>query len=133
MREEFLIEQRGKRFVLFAGLLDEHPAFERTTQLLMDAEEYEWWMGHDRASCLVCAQSLAESRGRKAGQTRTKRPIPESLRWRVWERGDFTCQHCGSRRRLSIGHILAESKGGALDMDNLQTLCVSCNSRKGAR
>lgn len=64
--------------------------------------------------------------------SRAKQVIPPSIRWGVWERDDFTCRHCGTRRDLSIDHILAESKGGTLSPENLQTLCRPCNSRKGA-
>jgi hypothetical protein len=64
---------------------------------------------------------------------RKKQQIPRDLRWEVWERDDFTCNLCGIRRRLSIDHIWPESKGGALDIDNLQTLCESCNSAKGTK
>jgi hypothetical protein len=62
-----------------------------------------------------------------------KAPIPAALRWEVWERDDFRCQECGARRFLSVDHILAESKGGTLAIENLRTLCVTCNCRKGAR
>lgn len=62
-----------------------------------------------------------------------KKEIPDSLRWAVWERDNFTCQKCGSRRNLSIDHVYPESKGGELTMENCQTLCKSCNSRKGAK
>lgn len=62
-----------------------------------------------------------------------KEMISAALRWAVWERDDFTCKACGTRRNLSIDHIVAESKGGAMTIDNLQTLCRPCNSRKGAR
>ena len=62
----------------------------------------------------------------------SKTHIPSSLRWDVWERDDFTCQHCGIRKNLSIDHIVPESRGGTLVNDNLQTLCKSCNSKKGA-
>jgi len=62
-----------------------------------------------------------------------KAPIPAEIRWAVWERDNFTCRHCGSRKNLTVDHIYAESKGGELTMDNTQTLCKSCNSRKGAR
>lgn len=62
-----------------------------------------------------------------------KAEIPTELRWRVWERDDFTCKKCGSRRNLSIDHIVAEVKGGVTEESNLQTLCGPCNSRKGPR
>ena len=62
-----------------------------------------------------------------------KEPIPPEIRWAVWERDDFTCKECGSRKHLSVDHILAESKGGKMTLDNLQTLCKPCNSSKGAR
>ena len=62
-----------------------------------------------------------------------KEPIPNELRWAVFERDNFTRKHCGSRRNLSIDHIVPESKGGQLTMENTQTLCKPCNSRKGVR
>lgn len=64
---------------------------------------------------------------------RQKEIIKDDLRWEVWERDNFTCKHCGTRRNLTVDHILPESKGGTLALDNLQTLCKSCNSKKGAR
>lgn len=62
-----------------------------------------------------------------------KQPIPVELRWLVWDRDNFTCLMCGSRKHLSIDHIIAESKGGPSTLENFQTLCRSCNSKKGAR
>ncbi len=66
-------------------------------------------------------------------QRTPKQPIPADLRWAVWERDNFTCQCCGARRFLTVDHILAESHGGTLDPANLQTLCRTCNSRKGSK
>jgi len=62
-----------------------------------------------------------------------KEPIPADIRWAVWERDNFTCQHCGTRILLSVDHIIPESQGGTLDLANLQTLCSKCNSRKGTK
>ena len=62
-----------------------------------------------------------------------KASIPTDLRWEVWERDNFTCQHCGTRRHLSIDHIIPESKGGTTVLENLQTLCKKCNSIKGVK
>lgn len=64
---------------------------------------------------------------------RSKVTIPPELRWQIWERDDFRCRICGVRSNLSVDHIHPESLGGTLDPDNLQTLCKSCNSRKGVR
>ena len=62
-----------------------------------------------------------------------KQSIPPETRWSVWERDNFTCQMCGVRKYLSIDHIYPESKGGTLELSNLQTLCCRCNSKKGDR
>jgi len=58
--------------------------------------------------------------------------IPDNLKWDVWERDDFTCQHCGVRRHLSIDHIIPRARGGETTRENCQTLCRHCNSKKGA-
>ena len=62
-----------------------------------------------------------------------KLTIADKVRWAVWERDDFTCCHCGKRRYLTVDHITPESKGGLTILANLQTLCKSCNSRKGVK
>lgn len=63
----------------------------------------------------------------------TKRVIPQNLRWSVFERDQFRCVTCGTHLQLRCDHIIPESKGGPLTLDNLQTLCAPCNSRKGNR
>ncbi len=62
-----------------------------------------------------------------------KSSIPASLRWSVFERDDFRCRHCSSRSDLAADHIHPESQGGETTLENLQTLCRKCNSKKGAR
>lgn len=62
-----------------------------------------------------------------------KRPIPSELRWEVFERDDFTCQECRSRRLLEAHHVIPESMGGPTTIENLLTLCKPCNGRKGNR
>jgi hypothetical protein len=63
----------------------------------------------------------------------TKKPIPPEIRWQIWERDSYKCQHCGSSEDLSIDHIFPEHLGGTLDLSNLQTLCRSCNCKKGTK
>jgi hypothetical protein len=60
-----------------------------------------------------------------------KEAIKPDLRWLVWERDDFACHYCGSRRHLSIDHKIPESKGGMTEAENLLTACKRCNSEKG--
>lgn len=45
------------------------------------------------------------------------------------------CVTCGETDidRLSVDHILARSRGGTNALSNLQLLCRSCNSSKGAK
>jgi len=79
------------------------------------------------------ADELAEqgSSGRRSQYV--KATIPERLRWQVFERDNFTCQKCGTHQRLTVDHIHPEVLGGDLNIDNLQTLCRPCNSKKGAK
>lgn len=62
-----------------------------------------------------------------------KGKIPRSLATKVFERDAYRCVACGGHKNLTCDHILAESKGGKTIFENLQTMCRSCNSRKGAR
>lgn len=62
-----------------------------------------------------------------------KKVIKPGLRTQVFERDCYRCVHCGTHKDLTVDHIKPESRGGTLDLDNLQSLCRSCNSIKGAR
>lgn len=44
---------------------------------------------------------------------------------------DKKCLNCGSIENLTVDHIVPISKGGTNVLVNLQTLCESCNFRKG--
>ncbi len=55
------------------------------------------------------------------------------LRKEVFERDRYRCQACGGWKDLAVDHTHPFSKGGLTTLENLQTLCKSCNSRKGDR
>lgn len=59
--------------------------------------------------------------------------VDPDIRWAVFQRDGYACRACGSRSDLTVDHIHAVSLGGSNDPTNLQTLCRSCNSSKGAR
>ncbi len=62
-----------------------------------------------------------------------KQVISQQLRTQVFERDAYRCKHCGTHKDLRADHIHPESKGGTTTLDNLQTLCASCNSKKGVK
>lgn len=54
-------------------------------------------------------------------------------RKRVLDRDGRKCRTCGTSDDLTVDHIVSVALGGGADMSNLQSLCRTCNSRKGAR
>lgn len=62
-----------------------------------------------------------------------KERIPGAVRRAVYERDAYRCVVCGTWLDLTLDHIVPESKGGQATVDNLQTMCRSHNSQKGAR
>jgi len=59
--------------------------------------------------------------------------IPEKPRIAVYERDNYMCLSCGTSYNLSIDHVTPKSQGGKTTLKNCQTLCMSCNRKKGAR
>lgn len=57
----------------------------------------------------------------------------KTTRRKVFKRDNNRCLNCGSDVDLTVDHILPKAKGGTDDMENLQTLCLTCNSVKGCR
>lgn len=53
------------------------------------------------------------------------------LRFMVFSRDGWKCVQCSNNQRLSVDHIVPVAKNGSDDLANLQTLCRSCNSKKG--
>lgn len=104
-------------------------------------------LGAQHSVCSSCMESLIESYslahsgesyfGNSAGNGRDngyrKKKISHRLQKAVFERDAYRCLNCETHLDLSVDHIIPESKGGTLDMDNLQTLCRSCNCKKGVK
>jgi hypothetical protein len=82
------------------------------------------WIGHGRTS----RYSLWEME-----RSDYRRKISSSVRELVYRRDGYRCVTCGADGDLSLDHIFPWSLGCSDTPANLQTLCRSCNSRKGAR
>jgi 5-methylcytosine-specific restriction endonuclease McrA len=52
-------------------------------------------------------------------------------RHRLFRRDDYQCVYCGSKRNLTIDHIIPKSRGGHNSWTNLITCCSGCNKQKG--
>lgn len=62
-----------------------------------------------------------------------KKKISPKLSLAIYRRDGFRCKSCGLTGDLTVDHIVPESAGGGANEDNLQTLCRSCNSKKGVK
>lgn len=49
----------------------------------------------------------------------------------IFKRDGNECQYCGSKKNLTIDHIIPRSKGGKTNWLNLTTACHRCNVYKG--
>ena len=62
--------------------------------------------------------------------TTIRKAITEKERQAIFDRNNWRCVECGSEENLQVDHIIPFSKGGTTDLDNLQTLCRTCNRKK---
>ncbi len=62
----------------------------------------------------------------------TASPRWRALRWQALRRDGFACVKCGARGRLEVDHVLPVRSRPDLawSVDNLQSLCPACHSRK---
>jgi 5-methylcytosine-specific restriction endonuclease McrA len=52
-------------------------------------------------------------------------------RQRLYKRDNNECAYCGSKKELTIDHIIPKSRGGKNSWNNLITCCLPCNLKKG--
>ena len=57
----------------------------------------------------------------------------KNIRKIIFKRDGKYCRKCNSTKELTLDHIISVLRGGENELNNLQVLCRSCNSKKGAR
>lgn len=96
-----------------------------------------YWKKQDFDLCYECLQKLCVDHldvREFSGSVRVVRArITEELRNKILERDGHKCVLCQGVKKLSIDHKNPFSFGGKTEEENLQTLCKSCNSKKGNR
>ncbi len=70
-----------------------------------------------------------------------KQTIPRALKIQIWDKwigidkGTSKCLCCNvsdiNQQNFACGHIIAESNGGEITVDNLKPVCTTCNSSMG--
>lgn len=84
--------------------------------------------------CPACTRRRERARNDGAVQ-QARLAITNKQRQRIYLRDDYRCRHCGLTENLTLDHIQPLAGIGPKPWvrdDELQTLCRSCNARKGA-
>ena len=98
---------------------------------------------HKQTKVIFDLSTLQEIQGKISTLTtkkdfskRERSKMTATLKKRILERDNYTCQQCGNsvykepNLLLEIDHIIPVSKGGTSEPKNLQTLCWRCNRSK---
>lgn len=67
---------------------------------------------------------------------RTRVALPLNVRWDILKRDHYRCVICGAHPpdvELEVDHIVAVSRSGTDEVENLRTLCRHCNQGKKDR
>lgn len=83
-----------------------------------------------------CLFEINEYKKKKSINIKERRNVFSKIRNQlmlaVIDRDGYKCQHCKIDKSLTVDHIFPLSKGGSDELDNLQLLCRSCNSKKSS-
>ena len=81
--------------------------------------------------CSYAWRSYELAHGGVCNDDINKRHVTKEMKRLIIGRDNSACLKCGSTKNLNVDHITPLSRGGDNGYDNLQTLCSSCNSKKG--
>lgn len=137
----------ARHYTLSRVILNREHARSERCAVCGDAEPYESHYGPELGLCCKCAEAAANLYWKahsgefltwadKTGLSTEPRvaPVPQRVKWQVLRAAGFSCQSCGAEDQpMHVDHIVPRARGGGNELENLQALCVTCNTRKGAR
>jgi hypothetical protein len=89
---------------------------------------YAWIPGFSRHQHVNPRESASDIPAPEGVKDAGPRKVGKNTREAVFERDGQKCVRCGSDDSLQVDHILPQSCGGPHVMENLRTLCRSCNA-----
>ena len=133
--EEFLLVNVG---LSFSDLRDEHGVslcrdlwdFKHKN---IEIKHFEYDSESETAFCDNLEARLSCEAYKSRRKEANKIISNQSLRRAVKDKSGGLCVYCNSNENICIDHIHPVKHGGSNDIDNLQALCRSCNSSKGAK
>lgn len=118
----------GKSIIEIADMINDHQA------ALAKKNGWSGWLWCGIGSVAHRAAALgiitSDEAKRVTREARKREKISDDVRGRIIERDGNKCLACGGTDNLQIDHIVPVRLGGKNDFNNLQTLCISCNSKK---
>lgn len=145
-------EAAFKAYLRSVGALEEPPGVEEQRRIDIATEHHEWdrlLADLDRVAEFAVTRRMERYGDDRAGLLllEWRNALERHLGWSidpiaglsvvkrlaVFDRDGYECQHCGARRLLTVDHVTPRARGGTNAIENLQTLCQPCNSRKGTR
>ncbi|MBX3488883.1 hypothetical protein [Parvibaculum sp.] len=120
-----------------------HALFTTASCALCGAEIHVQFEYQQRGLCGFCADAAANLfMLAHAGEPLTWReqrasgkpkPVPEPMRWIVWQRDGFKCGRCGSSDMLRAVPKERGADGDKLPPEAIETVCNRCLSGRGHR
>lgn len=112
--------------------MKQHPPSKEVLQNLIQRKEKHWnWKGGISLTKEYRAKySLLSHRKRRNIKLKVKGLHTEEEWENLKKEYKNLCANCHQKRPLSRDHIVPINKGGHDSIDNIQPLCISCNSKK---
>jgi 5-methylcytosine-specific restriction endonuclease McrA len=121
-----------------------HKEYQKQNPSLFAAISRRWRKNHPLKALAATRKWFAKNPGKYSQHNSLRRArILKSnghytvAEWRELKaKYDYTCLRCHKREpeiKLTPDHVKALADGGSNSIDNIQPLCLSCNSSKGAK
>jgi len=105
---------------------------ESDIKAFLEKMEVEIGAGRVRSVCRAYMLKRTYS-GEQPGK---RKPLSTANKKKLYLKQDGICPRCEQRfgyLELTDDHVIPISRGGLNEIENLQTLCKSCNSRKSSK